>query len=81
MTSAINQPSKMPMTPPSRLRNKDSTRNWTMISRLRAPTALRRPISRVRSVTEIMLDKERIEINIFKEKIEEKNFYFQLKKF
>ena len=41
MSRAINQPNKIPMSPPSRLRNKDSTRNWSMISRLRAPTVAR----------------------------------------
>ena len=41
----INQPKMMPMTPPIKLRREDSVRNWIRISALRAPTALRRPIS------------------------------------
>ena len=43
----------MPSTPPSEVRNAASIRNWNRISARRAPSALRTPISRVRSVTEI----------------------------
>ena len=43
----------MPSTPPSEVRNAASIRNWKRISARRAPSALRTPISRVRSVTEI----------------------------
>src|SRR5499427_2319414 len=46
-------PSAMPMTPPHEVRNAASMRNWNRISARRAPSALRTPISRVRSVTEI----------------------------
>ncbi len=46
------QARRIPMKPPKTLSRIDSVRNWTRISRLRAPMALRRPISRVRSVTE-----------------------------
>ena len=42
----------MPITPPISERVMASTRNWTRMSRPRAPTAIRRPISRVRSVTD-----------------------------
>ena len=38
--------------PPNRERITDSTRNWRRMSRRRAPSALRTPISRMRSVTE-----------------------------
>jgi len=48
----INQPRAIPITPPIRLSDEDSVRNWIKMSRLRAPSALRKPISRVRSVTE-----------------------------
>ncbi len=40
------------MMPPMRLSTTDSSRNWVRMSRRSAPTALRMPISRVRSVTE-----------------------------
>ena len=40
------------MMPPARLSVIASARNCISTSRLRAPTAMRRPISRVRSVTE-----------------------------
>ena len=42
----------MPMTPPMSDRVTASIRNWARMSRPRAPTAMRRPISRVRSVTD-----------------------------
>src|ERR1017187_10737006 len=40
-----------PMTPPDPESMADSTRNWLRMSRCRAPTDLRMPISWVRSVT------------------------------
>ena len=46
-------PSAMPIRPPTEVRNAASIRNWNRISARRAPSALRTPISRVRSVTEI----------------------------
>jgi len=49
---AISQPSPMPIRPPNMLSSDDSARNCTRMSRRRAPRALRRPISRVRSVTD-----------------------------
>ena len=48
----IPLPSRTPLIPPRKDINTDSIRNWTMMSLLVAPMALRRPISRVRSVTE-----------------------------
>ena len=42
----------MPINPPNMLNNEDSVRNCIRISIRRAPIALRKPISRVRSVTE-----------------------------
>ena len=42
----------MPTRPPSDDSATASIRNWTRMSWRRAPTALRRPISRVRSVTD-----------------------------
>ena len=42
----------MPIEPPNRLRTTASTRNCSSTSRPRAPIAMRRPISRVRSVTD-----------------------------
>ena len=48
----ISQPNMIPTMPPIRLSSEDSVMNWIRISRRRAPSALRRPISRVRSVTE-----------------------------
>ena len=42
----------MPMSPPRSESVRASTRNWARMSRPRAPTALRMPISRVRSRTE-----------------------------
>ena len=44
--------SPMPIAPPNVASTSDSTRNWSRISLSCAPSALRRPISRVRSVTE-----------------------------
>ena len=46
-----SSPSPSPLPPPSRATVTASARNWVRISRSRAPTARRRPISRVRSVT------------------------------
>src|SRR5262245_43143597 len=46
-------PRPMPSSPPIDVRNAASIRNWNRISARRAPSALRTPISRVRSVTEI----------------------------
>src|SRR5713101_1399532 len=45
-------PSAMPMVPPITESVTASIRNWSMMWRRRAPTAMRRPISRVRSVTD-----------------------------
>ena len=42
----------MPMTPPMSDSVTASIRNWSRMSRRRAPTAMRSPISRVRSVTD-----------------------------
>ncbi len=44
-------PSNTPTSPPIRLRMMASRRNWSRTSRGRAPSACRKPISRVRSVT------------------------------
>jgi hypothetical protein len=44
-------PSRTPNRPPSTDRKTASARNWARTSLRRAPTALRMPISRVRSVT------------------------------
>src|SRR6058998_698752 len=46
------RPKAIPMTPPINDSVMASTRNWSRMSRPRAPTAMRRPISRVRSVTD-----------------------------
>ena len=51
ISQPIEAPRTMPMTPPSEVRNTASSRNCQRISRRRAPSALRTPISRVRSVT------------------------------
>src|SRR5215471_10239893 len=51
MSPPMPLPSAMPSTPPSDVRNAASIRNWNRISTRRAPSALRTPISRVRSVT------------------------------
>ena len=45
-------PSTIPTAPPVRARITASIRNWERMSRSRAPTAIRIPISRVRSVTD-----------------------------
>ena len=45
----------MPSTPPAEVRNTASSRNCQRISIRRAPSALRTPISRVRSVTLIVM--------------------------
>src|SRR6267142_2644669 len=52
---AIPQPTTMPTTPPTSVNGAASTRNCHMTSRRVAPSALRTPISRVRSVTEIIM--------------------------
>src|SRR6266540_2911233 len=44
-------PRRIPITPPVTVRAIASSRNWRSTSRVRAPTALRSPISRVRSET------------------------------
>src|SRR5881409_567403 len=53
--SASTPPVTMPTTPPTSVSVAASTRNCHRISRLVAPRALRTPISRVRSVTEIIM--------------------------
>ena len=45
-------PSVSPITPPTVASTTASVRNWKRMSRPRPPTAMRMPISRVRSVTE-----------------------------
>src|SRR4029453_9961786 len=45
-------PTAIPSTPPISDSVTASTRNWVRMSRRRAPTAIRSPISRVRSLTE-----------------------------
>ncbi len=56
MSSAINQatpnPVNTPKTPPIAVTITASIRNWVRMSLWRAPTALRIPISLVRSVTD-----------------------------
>src|ERR1017187_6819044 len=47
-----SQPARMPIRPPDAVRVMASSRNCQTISLRRAPTALRTPISRVRSVTD-----------------------------
>ncbi len=54
-TTAAMPPPIMPTTPPTRVSVAASTRNCHRISRRVAPSALRTPISRVRSVTEIIM--------------------------
>src|SRR2546421_20392 len=49
--SAISQPAAMPSSPPRPESTIDSIRNWSRMSRRRAPIALRIPISRPRSAT------------------------------
>src|SRR5512138_859644 len=46
------QEQTMPISPPSRQTSTDSMRNCCMMSSCRAPTAIRMPISKVRSVTD-----------------------------
>ena len=53
--SAMAPPIRMPITPPMPESMTASIRNCTRISDLRAPMALRTPISAVRSVTEISM--------------------------
>src|SRR5213595_1038208 len=48
-------PTSIPTAPPTRVRVEASTRNCHRIARRVAPSALRTPISRVRSVTEIIM--------------------------
>src|SRR5688572_8818148 len=48
-------PQRMPSTPPMEVRKAASDRNWNNTSCRRAPSAFRTPISRVRSVTEIIM--------------------------
>src|SRR5436190_20109057 len=48
-------PKMMPITPPIDVRNAASIRNCQSTSRRRAPSAVLTPISRVRSVTEIIM--------------------------
>ena len=52
---ATSAPSAIPIRQPMRVSVAASTRNWNMISCRVAPSALRTPISRVRSVTEIIM--------------------------
>ena len=49
--SGIEMPTRMPMIPPAMLITTDSVRNCSSTACREAPTAMRRPISRVRSVT------------------------------
>ena len=49
---AVPMPSATPISPPMSDSVTASTRNCARMSRVRAPTAMRRPISRVRSVTD-----------------------------
>ena len=51
----IALPIRTPSSPPTLVRTAASIRNCTRISRRRAPIALRTPISRVRSVTEMVM--------------------------
>ena len=50
--TAPTMPSPTPRIPPASPSTEDSTRNWRRITRGGAPSALRKPISRIRSVTE-----------------------------
>jgi len=50
--SELATPRMIPITPPLRERVRASTRNCMRIAQVLAPTAMRMPISRVRSVTE-----------------------------
>ena len=51
MKKGMVMPSTTPISPPTAESITASTRNWVMMSDLRAPSARRMPISRVRSVT------------------------------
>ncbi len=53
--SPMELPERIPRTPPTDVSMAASIRNCHRISRLRAPSALRSPISQVRSVTEIVM--------------------------
>src|SRR5882762_3539766 len=55
MRNASAPPHSMPTAPPTRVSVDASTRNCHRIARFVAPRALRTPISRVRSVTEIIM--------------------------
>src|SRR5262249_27331261 len=55
MVVAMTAPSAVPMTPPNIESTTDSVRIWDVMSLRRAPSALRKPISRVRSVTTISM--------------------------
>ena len=55
IVSAMTAPSIVPMTPPKIDSTTDSVSICAMMSERRAPSALRRPISRVRSVTTISM--------------------------
>ena len=55
MTMAMPAPTSVPMTPPKIDSTTDSVSICAMMSDLRAPSALRSPISRVRSVTTISM--------------------------
>ena len=48
---ASKRPKAIPKTPPTSVRQTDSSRNCRVMSRRRAPSAFRRPISRIHSVT------------------------------
>ena len=50
-TSRTPHPASTPIIPPRRLRVMASMRNWSLMATGCAPTAMRMPISRVRSVT------------------------------
>ena len=54
-STAMMPPTSIPITPPTVVRVAASTRNCHRIARRVAPSALRTPISRVRSVTEIIM--------------------------
>jgi len=55
MAKARPPPTSIPAAPPTSVRVDASTRNCHRIARRVAPSALRTPISRVRSVTEIIM--------------------------
>src|SRR2546428_167877 len=52
MSCVAAMPTTRPTAPPTRLSAVASTRNWSRMCPVRAPTARRTPISRVRSVTD-----------------------------